>query len=189
MAVMIERTEIAYKGWLQIIMAHMRGDDGKQFRRLVEDHGNGVAVLPYCPEKRTALIIRLPRAPVLYSGQTEHLIEAPAGLQDEGETAEQAVRREAEEEAGLRLSALEPVGRIWTMPGISTEQMALYLAAYAPSDRISAGGGLDEENENITVEEMPLAELARLADANQLTDMRTLVLLQTLRIRHPDLFA
>ncbi len=39
-------------------------------------------------------------------------------------------RREALEEGGLRLGALEHVATVWSMPGVSTERMALYLAEY-----------------------------------------------------------
>ncbi|UDL93056.1 NUDIX hydrolase [Lichenihabitans sp. PAMC28606] len=189
MQVVIERVETAYKGWLRLLLAHMRSDAGDSFQRVIEDHGNGVAVLPYDRERRVALVVRLPRAPVIYAGETTLLIEAPAGLIDEGEDAETAARREAMEEAGVRLSGLEPLGTIWTMAGISTERMSMFLAPYDRSDRIAQGGGLAVENENITVEERPLSELADLADANRLTDIRLLTLLLTLRVRHPALFA
>ena len=188
MPVVIERSETAYKGWLKLLTAHMRGDDGKPFTRLIEDHGPGCAVLPYDPERRMALLVELPRAPVLYLGAPEPLYEAPAGLIDEGEAPDAAARREAFEEVGVELTALDPLGTIWSMPGISTERMALFLGAYSAKDRTGPGGGLADEHENITVIEMPLADLARLADANRLLDMRTLAMLQTLRLRLPELF-
>lgn len=187
--VRIERVETAYKGWLRLLIAHLRGNDGKTFYRVVEDHGPGCAVLPYDPVRRVALLVRLPRAPVLLSGAPGHLLEAPAGLIDTGEEPAAAARREAFEETGVTLSTLEDLGTIWSMPGISTERMSLFLAPYAATDRTGKGGGLEEEHENITVEELPLAELARMADANELVDMRTLAMVQSLRLRHPDLFA
>ncbi len=188
MPVVIERIETAYKGWLQLLTAHMRGDDGARFTRLIEDHGPGCAVLPYDAERRVALLVKLPRAPVMYLGEPEMVIEAPAGLIDAGEAPDAAARREAMEEVGVELSGLDSLGTIWSMPGISTERMSLFLGAYSSKNRTGPGGGLAHEQENITVVEMPLAELARLADANQLTDMRTLAMVQTLRLRRPDLF-
>jgi hypothetical protein len=74
------------------------------------------------------------------------------------------------------------------MPGISTERMALYLAPYGQDDRVGAGGGVDHD-EDITVVELPLRELAALVDAGGLGDMKALALVQTLRVRRPDLFA
>ena len=188
MATCIQSSEIAYRGWLRVLKATMRDDAGNTFQREIEDHGDGVAVLPYDPDRRVALVVRLPRAPVLWKGQTDLLIEAPAGLLDVGEEPAAGARREAFEEAGVELGSLESVGLIFTMPGVSSEQMHLFLGAYAATERTAAGGGLAEENENITVEEWPLAELARLADAGALTDMRTLTLLLHLRHRQPALF-
>jgi hypothetical protein len=74
------------------------------------------------------------------------------------------------------------------MPGISTEYMHLYLAPYGPGDRTGAGGGVEDENEHITVVEMDLSELAVMADKGRLSDLKTLALVQTLRLRHPHLF-
>jgi len=39
------------------------------------------------------------------------------------------------------------------------------------------------------VVELPLAELAARADEGRLDDMKTMLLVQTLRLRRPDLFA
>lgn len=183
----IERTETVYKGWLTLMKAHLR-DGEATYTREVEHHGDGACVLPYDPERRVALMIRLPRTPLLVHGESALLIEAPAGLIEKGEEPGECVRREAFEEAGVQLSALESIGHIWTMPGISTERMHMFLAPYRAADRTGPGGGLAEEHEGITVEEMPLAELARRADQGSLTDIRTLVMLLTLRVRHPALF-
>ena len=90
------------------------------------------------------------------------------------------------EEAGLRMRSLERVATVWTMPGISTERMDLFLGEYSEADRVHAGGGI--EDESIQVLEMPLAEIAAMADAGTLNDMKTLLLLQTLRLRRPGLF-
>ncbi len=48
-------------------------------------------------------------------------------------------------------------------------------------------GGVDDDEDTLAVE-IPLAELARMADEDALPDAKTLVLLQTLRLRRPDLF-
>ena len=82
--------------------------------------------------------------------------------------------------------AAEAVAEGWTMPGISTERMHLYLATYHGRAR-EGRGGVDED-EDITAVELDLRELARLADAGELVDIKTLVLLQTLRLRRPELF-
>lgn len=187
MTVEVEGSEQVYKGWSTLSRVTLT-DGATRFHREVEDHGQAVGVLPYDPERRVALFVQMPRTPVLLSGETEPLLEAPAGLIDPGEDLETCARREAHEEVGVVLGALEPVGKPWSCPGVSTERIMLYLAPYATADRTGAGGGLAEENENITVVELGLREVAALADAGRLGDLKTLCLIQTLRLRRPELF-
>jgi nudix-type nucleoside diphosphatase (YffH/AdpP family) len=179
--------DTVYQGWGRYLVATIRLPDGQTVRREIEDHGQAVGVLPYDAERRTALLVRQFRAPVFLAARQEETLEAIAGIQ-EGPDPAACVRREAFEEAGVRLDALEHVVAAWTMPGISTERMDLYLAPYRTTDRIGAGGGLPEEHENTTVVELGLAELAAMADAGELTDLKTFGLVQTLRLRRPDLF-
>jgi nudix-type nucleoside diphosphatase (YffH/AdpP family) len=185
----ILKTEVKDDSWATFLCLQVRLDDGEVVWRQVEDHGAAAAVLPYDPERRTALLVKLFRAPPLYAGVDPVIVEPVAGLIDEGETAEEAARREAMEEAGVRLAALEQVGEVWTSPGISTEKMSLYLGAYRAADRVGAGGGLAEEHEGITVLDTPLAELGRALDEGRIGDMKLLVLVQALKLRRPDLFA
>ena len=92
------------------------------------------------------------------------------------------------EEIGLRLSVLEPVAVVWGMPGISTERAHLFLAPYSQADRVGKGGGLEEEHEEIEACEMNVDDLAAAVDRGDLADLKLLLLVQTLRLRHPELF-
>jgi nudix-type nucleoside diphosphatase (YffH/AdpP family) len=175
-----------HAGWCNLLRLRIRVDNGEVFRE-VEDHGRAVAVLPYDPVRRTALLIKLLRAPVLLTAGIAELLEVPAGLADESDPAETA-RRELWEETGLQLRDVEALGCVWTMPGISTERMDLFLARYSKADRVGAGGGLASEDENITVEEISLDELWARAQAGQIADMKTLTLILLLHARHPELF-
>jgi nudix-type nucleoside diphosphatase (YffH/AdpP family) len=176
-----------YEGWGRLIALRIRLPDGQVITREVEDHGAAVCVLPYDPERRVAMLVRLFRAPVFHTAGRPEIVEAPAGMLDEDDPAACA-RREALEEVGLMLTSLEPVGAAWTTPGVSTELMHLYLAPYRAADRTGAGGGVAGEHENITVNETSLAELAAMADDGRLFDLKTLALVQTLRLRRPGLF-
>lgn len=183
----IDKTETIYKGYSTLMKAELSGPDGSTFSREIEDHGVAVAVLPYDPERRCALLVSLPRAPVIWSGGPNELIEAPAGMCDD-DHPEDAARREALEEVGVRLGALEDLGEIYSCPGVSTERIGLYLASYREADRIEAGGGVEDEQENITVLEPTLAELWRWTEDGTLLDLKTRALVYALRIRRPDLF-
>ena len=143
-------------------------------------------MLPYDPERRGALVARQFRGPVYLAGEPD-ILEPPAGLIDEGEDAAQSARREAMEEVGVRLDELEPLGFYWASPGSTTECSSLFLAPYTASDRIEAGGGTDD-HEAIEVVETPLLELAGMIDRGELHDLKLLALMQTLRLRRPELF-
>ncbi|MGA0598309.1 NUDIX domain-containing protein [Enterovirga sp. CN4-39] len=177
-----------HQGWSSLYVARVQTPRGDEIRREVESHGDAVAVLPYDPGRRVAMLGRQLRTPVLHASGQQDLLECPAGLLD-GADPEEDARREVAEEVGLRLRGLEKVSTVWSMPGLSTERMHLFLAEYRQADIEGEGGGLAEEHEQIEATELPLAELARMADAGTLDDSKTLILVQTLRLRRPDLFA
>ncbi len=179
---------VVHQGWGRFLLAELRLPDGRLQPYEVEDHGDAVALLPYDPVRRVAMLVRQTRPPLLARGAPAALLEAPAGRLDEADPWDCA-RREALEEAGLRLGPLELVAQGWTMPAISTERIHLFLAPFSETDQIAAGGGLAGEGEFIEACAMPLAELAAMSDRNELTDVKTLLLVLALRLRHPALFA
>ncbi|HVL73669.1 MAG TPA: NUDIX hydrolase [Beijerinckiaceae bacterium] len=183
---LVEATTV-HEGWGKLVVAVIRAPDGRTIKREIEDHGAAVAVLPYDPGRRVALLVRQFRAAVFVAGGGEEMLEAPAGLLEEEDPATCA-RREALEETGLALRDLEPVGAVWTMPGISTERTHLFLAPFAPADKVAEGGGVSDEQEDITLVEAKLSDLAAKADAGELLDLKLLLLVQTLRLRRPELF-
>ncbi|MBV8848938.1 MAG: NUDIX hydrolase [Methylobacteriaceae bacterium] len=182
----IVSTETIYEGWSKFSRVMIQ-TTGKPFKREIEDHGRAVVVLPYDPERRVAILVRLLRAPVLVAAGESSLLEAPAGLIDKEDPAD-AARREVMEEAGIRVTELEHIATVWTMPGISTERMDYYLAPFSQADRIAKGGGVAGENEDITVEEHPLADLWSWVRSSKLPDLKTLALVFALKDRHPELF-
>lgn len=186
-ALRIVAQDLAYSGWLRLHVLTLESETGERFKRVVEDHRSSAVVLPYDPERRVAVVVSLTRAPLLWEGAPA-IVEAPAGLIDAGETPDAAARREAAEETGLVLRAISPAGAIRPSPGVSTERMALFLAEYGPADRIRPGGGLAQEHEDITVLERSLDALWAEMNGDRPFDAKTRILLQTLRLRRPDLF-
>ena len=179
-------THEAYAGWTKLLVATIRMPDGRVMRREIEDHGEAICVLPYHPIRKTAVLVRQPRVPVLYAAQRPQTLEAIAGVIEDKDAAT-CVHREAMEEALLKLDSLEHVFTAWTMPGLSTELMHFYLASYSGEARGEMRGGADEDEDTVAVE-IALGALSRMADDDALPDAKTLLLLQTLRLRRPDLF-
>ncbi len=81
----------------------------------------------------------------------------PAGLSgDEGEESDlEAAHRELLEETGYEAAHMHYLFSGPSSPGLSSETLSFYLATGLR--RVAAGGGV--ENENITVCEVPLAEV------------------------------
>ena len=100
-----------------------------------------------------------------------------------------AVHRAVRDAGTVLAGRLEPVAHAYTMPSVSSERLWLYLAPYGPADRVGPGGGLPEEGEQVAVLEVPLSELADQARTGRLPDLKTLVLVQALMLRAPELFA
>jgi nudix-type nucleoside diphosphatase (YffH/AdpP family) len=184
----IVTVDTIHEGWGKYLIATIRLRNGEEIKREIEDHGRVVSVLPYDPERRCAMLIRQFRPPVLLAAKQKDILEAIAGIV-EGNRPSDCAKREAFEEAGLKLKKLEHIGCVWTSPGVSTERVDMYLAAYGEADRKGAGGGLASEHEEIAILEMQLTELAALADKGKLTDAKAMLLVQTLRVKRPDLFA
>ncbi|MFL5531052.1 MAG: NUDIX domain-containing protein [Gemmatimonadales bacterium] len=177
-----------HEGWSRFLTAKAALPDGHVADRQIEDHGTGVGVLPYDPERRVGLLVRQPRTAAHFAEGVPEMLETIAGRLEGDEPPPAEARREAEEEAGLNLGELEHVVTAWASPEISTERTSLFLASYTQADRAKEGGGLAEEHECVTPVEVPLADLARMADTGQLIDMKTMLLVQTLRLRQPALF-
>jgi nudix-type nucleoside diphosphatase (YffH/AdpP family) len=116
------------------------------------------------------------------------LYEAMGGVAEAGDV-EACARQEALEEAGVRVGDVEFIGQVWMTPSSTTERVHLFLGAYSEADRVAAGGGLAEEDEHLDVREVALADLWAAVERGEMADAKTLMLLQALRIRRPDLFA
>ena len=156
-----------------------RRDDGswQSVSRETYDRGNGVTLLPYNRQARTVILTRQFRYPAYVNGYGELMIEACAGLLDEA-APDARVRAEVEEETGYRLGGIEKIFECFMSPGSVTEKLYFYVAEYASDMKVSDGGGLHDEGEDIGVLELPFdTALAMIADG-RIADAKTVMLLQ-----------
>jgi nudix-type nucleoside diphosphatase (YffH/AdpP family) len=146
-------------------------------QRETYDRGNCATVLPYNLAQRSVVLVRQFRYPAFVNGYDDLLIEAAAGVLD-GETPEVRIRAEAEEETGYRLGEIQKIFEAFMSPGSVTEKQYFFVAEYDPAMRISSGGGLADEGEDIEVLELSIDEaLAMIADG-RIVDAKTIMLLQ-----------
>ncbi|WP_163409673.1 NUDIX domain-containing protein [Flavobacterium ajazii] len=152
-------------------------------KREVYDRGNGAGILLYNSTQKTVILTRQFRLPTFLNGNKDGMmIEVCAGLLDK-DNAEQAIIRETEEETGYRLSKVQKVIETYMSPGSVTEILYLFIGEYDESMKVSEGGGLDAEQENIEVLEFTFNEAYAMIESGEITDAKTIMLLQHAKIK------
>lgn len=152
--------------------------------REVYDRGNGATIGLYNLTKRTVILTRQFRLPAFVNDHDGYLIETAAGLLDNA-SPEERIRLEAEEETGYRVKSVRKVYEAFMSPGSVTERLHFFIGEYHPEDRISAGGGLAEEGEDIEVLELPFEQALAMIDDGRIMDGKTIILLQHLKLLMP----
>jgi GDP-mannose pyrophosphatase NudK len=146
------------------------------------DRGNGAAILLYNKTNKNIILTRQFRMPTYLNGnETGMMIEACAGILDT-ENAEECIRRETEEETGYSVREVRKVFEIYMSPGSVTEILYLFIGEYNNDMKINDGGGLDEEQENIEVLEMPFEKAIEMMATGAIKDAKTIMLLQYAKI-------
>ncbi|EBA17674.1 tellurite resistance protein [Roseobacter sp. SK209-2-6] len=111
--------------------------------------GRAAVVLPYDPLRDQVLLVEQFRAATFIAGEKRPWIWEPvAGLIDPGETPETTARREAMEEAGVKVTDLEMVSNAYPSSGASGEFLHIFVGLADLSD-IQGGGGLASEGEDL----------------------------------------
>ncbi|ATE77018.1 MULTISPECIES: NUDIX domain-containing protein [Pseudomonas] len=152
------------------------GDWQRQTRE-VYDRGNGAAILLFNREKKTVVLTRQFRLPVFVNGHDGLLIEVAAGLL-EGAAPEERIRAEAEEETGYRVHHVQKVFESYMSPGSVTEKLHFFIAEYDASSKVSEGGGLEDETEELEVLEWKFDDALEAFYRGEICDAKTIMLLQ-----------
>lgn len=180
--VRINKVEVLSDNWYTLRRAEFdyrsRSGEWSTQQREAYDRGNGATVLLIDWSRETVLLTRQFRIATYLNDHPDGMvIETAAGLLDDDD-AETAIRREAEEETGTRINSITPLFELYMSPGSVTERVAFYVAEYTSADRISEGGGLEEEGEEIEVLELTLDDaIAQISDG-RINDGKTVLLLQ-----------
>ncbi len=175
-------TEILSNNWytLKKVTYEIEKKDGtRQVQsREAYDRGNGAVILLYNKERRTVILTRQFRLPTFINGNADGmLIEACAGLLDQ-DNPEVAIRRETEEETGYVVHEVTKVMEAYMSPGSVTEILYFFVAAYDAAMKHTAGGGVEEEQEDIEVLEMGFDDAVTQVKTGQIKDAKTILLLQ-----------
>jgi len=106
------------------------------------------------------------------------LLEIPAGGIEEGETPEEAVKRELQEEIGYLPGKVTRLGGFYSAPGYCTEYLHLFLATDLKPSYLTA-----EDTDEIEIVRVPVSEIKGLIDSGQICDAKSVAgLLQFLAL-------
>jgi nudix-type nucleoside diphosphatase (YffH/AdpP family) len=141
------------------------------------DRGNGATILLYNRAKRSVILTRQFRYPAFVNGHSGLLIETPAGLLDQT-SPEERIKAETEEETGYCVHDVRKVFEAYMSPGSVTEKLHFFVAEYDAEARISAGGGIEGEGEDIEVLELAFDQALAMMARGEITDGKTVMLLQ-----------
>jgi nudix-type nucleoside diphosphatase (YffH/AdpP family) len=111
------------------------------------------------------------------------MIEACAGLLDK-DNAEDCIRKETEEETGYRIGKVQKIFEAYMSPGSVTEILYFFVAEYDTNMKVSEGGGLAEEQENIEVLELDFKQAVHMISTGEIKDGKTIMLLQYAQIHN-----
>ena len=159
-----------------------RGDGTWQAQeRESYDIGDAAAVLPYDRARDRLILIAQFRWPMFEWGYKKLLVEVIAGKLD-GDTPTDCIVKEAMEEAGVTIARPRLVTYCFVSPGAVKERVSLFLADYDSAVPRAKGGGHQDEGEDITVLEMSLDEGLAMIARGEIIDMKTILLLQAVKL-------
>jgi len=154
-----------------VLRERVRLPSGLEQDLVVIDHPGAVCVAPLTEEGDLLLVRQYRHA------AADWLLEIPAGRLEEGETTEDAARRELEEETGHRARSWERLVTFRPAPGFCSERLTLFLARDLEAVE---GGGLDCDADE-EIELVRLSPSALLAGATD--DGKTLLAAALLLLR------
>lgn len=178
----ILQTEVLSDNWYtlrKITYEYVKPDGSRETQsREAYDRGNGATILLYNKELRTVILTRQFRMPTFLNGNASGLlIEACAGLLDK-DNPEDCIRRETEEETGYKVSHVRKIFEAYMSPGSVTEILHFFVAEYSKDMKVHDGGGIEQEQENIEVLELPFSKALEMINTGEIKDAKTILLLQ-----------
>jgi GDP-mannose pyrophosphatase NudK len=182
----ILKNEILSDNWylLRKLTYEYLKNDGtiEQQMREVYDRGNGAAILLYNKTGKKVILIRQFRMPTYMNGnKTGMMIEACAGILEK-ENPDECIRRETAEETGYQVTDVKKIFEAYMSPGSVTEIIHFFVAEYSNSMKISEGGGVASEHENIDVLELSFDLALEMIATGAINDAKTIMLLQYAKI-------
>ena len=143
-----------------------RFPNGREHEVAIVRHPPAVVVVPLEDDGRVVLIRQF-RAAI-----DRELWEVPAGSVDRSEAAEEAARRECEEEIGRAPQRVERLGALFPPPGYCDEEMIFFKATGLRQPPADSPRKADED-EDITAKSVTIAEARAMVARGEIVDLKT----------------
>ena len=138
-------------------------DNGVETTRAVVEHNGAAAIVPITDDGKVILVRQY-----RYAVERD-LLEVPAGTIGRGETPEECAARELEEETGYTSGGMKKITEFFSAPGYSTEKIHVFLAR-----RLTRSKMHTDEDEQIRVETMPMAEALAKVRSGEISDGKSI---------------
>jgi ADP-ribose pyrophosphatase len=156
-----------YKGRVfSVETGRRRFPNGQEHEVEIVRHAPSVVLIPIQDDGRV-VIVKQYRAPL-----DREMWEFPAGRLDEGESAEDAARRECEEEIGRVPYRLERLRELYPAPGFCDEALIFFRVSdlhLPPLDSLRR----PDEDEDITTRTVAVAEARAMLERGEIIDLKT----------------
>jgi len=156
-------SKLIYKGHaINVRVDTIRKADGSESTRDIVEHVDCIAVVPVDAAGDIWLVKQYRKA------VEKELLEIPAGGIDPGETPEEAVKRELQEEIGMEPAQLRRLGGYYSSPGYASEYLHLFLAWDLKPGRLFA-----EDTDAIVPVRIKPEEVYSLVESSRICDAKS----------------
>lgn len=161
-------------GYFKVHTLNLQGKKNQPIVREYVNSNNAVCAVIYNNVNNKYVFVKQFRP-----GPKIDIIELCAGMMDHGgEEPVETMKREIIEETGYQVDTINQIIKpYYTSPGKTNEKISVFFATV--SNRINQGGGVQNENEEITVVELTKDEIKR----TDFVDGKTLFALTVLKLR------
>jgi len=170
---------IVFEEFLKIKKGKLRhtmpdGGMSPELERLYMERNDAVAAVVYLEDEDAYLFTRQFRYPTYEKGGG-WMTELVAGIVEDGEQAEDSMKREILEELGYKISNIKFMTTFFLSPGGSSERIHLYLCHSSAAEKKNEGGGAEDENEGIEVLKFSRSEVEERLKNNSFEDAKTII--------------
>ena len=190
----VVETDVLYKGFFSMKRLDYRhklyrGGWSSLIQREVLFRGEAVGAVLYDPVEDLIGLVEQIRPGAMADEQGPWCLEVVAGMVEPGETTEDVVWRELQEEADITPDSVEYVCQYMASPGGCDEKLHVYCALASLSGLDGSVNGLDNEGEDIRLLVLPAEQVFEHLYSGRFNNAATLIALQWLQLNRSRLKA